>query len=96
MQQGRVRSEKENATPSHVALMKWPNVKKQIRKNLSYFSEIATVCQVRMLHDFWDRSLITVPGGRQGGFIHPEYVRCSAAMRSFLLKHRILPATDKN
>ncbi len=37
-----------------------------------------------------DNVLITIPGGRHGGFSHAEYVHCFAAMKSFLQKHGIL------
>lgn len=43
-----------------------------------------------------DNELITVPGGKHGGFSHVEYVHCFAEMKSFLLKHHILPREDKD
>lgn len=35
--------------------------------------------------------LLTIPGGRHGGFSHAEYVRCFAAIKEFLQKRGILP-----
>ena len=42
-----------------------------------------------------DNVLITITGGRHGGFSHAEYVRCFSAIESFLRKHGILPAGSK-
>ena len=42
-----------------------------------------------------DNVLMTIPGGRHGGFSHAEYVRCFSAIESFLRKHGILPAGSK-
>lgn len=38
-----------------------------------------------------DNELLTIPGGRHGGFSHEDYVRCFTAIRGFLQKHGILP-----
>lgn len=39
-----------------------------------------------------DNTLITIPGGRHGGFSDADYVRCFNAMEIFLRRHGILPA----
>jgi acetyl esterase/lipase len=37
-----------------------------------------------------DNVLITIPGGRHGGFSHADYVHCFTAIHAFLQKHGIL------
>ncbi len=37
-----------------------------------------------------DNTLITIPGGRHGGFSQADYVRCFSAIESFLQKHGVL------
>jgi acetyl esterase/lipase len=37
--------------------------------------------------------LITIPGGKHGGFSHDETVRAYTAIREFLIKHGVMKAT---
>jgi acetyl esterase/lipase len=56
--------------------------------------------QKRRLHDALERAgiaheLVTIPGGKHGGFTDAEKLAALAKIRSFLAKHNVLPPAEQ-